>query len=331
MQYDMQPPPRSSTGLLLAFGIMLWTLLVYAFLYQAGRVLITIAENFLPISQNALDWGAGAQTAGQASDLQLTLFGLSGMALPLLAWLVFIFFVPRQTGTPLEALKLISAYGILLSLLPWMVIPLFFQNTQTMVGEDVTLVLVSSGIDHRLIAGLFFVLSVAVYSLARAKIRDTGALRLLIFNIASDIGWNGQRGFYAITGVILAGVIVAWMVFMPTGGANNQQTAPPPGYQFVREYRLAGRDVEDMPLVHFSRTAPRTVNLVFELRDFSAEKIDLRLEGPNELEVVLLHTEDYSTAFFPVEFSQELWYGEYQVLLNSQKAFGRIKIYIKWD
>ena len=312
---------------------MLWVLLVYLFLYRAGRGLaaffsggMTAGERFTLLSPGAFSSGLS-----QYSDAQLSLISIAGMGLPLIVWFIWMVFSPRQGGTPLEAMKLVTSGAILVTLMPWVVIPLAFKDSQTMVSEDVSLFLVSSGIDARLAAGMFFVVGLAVYALARARITDSAALRNLLLGAAEDIGWQEQRSFYLASGSIALFILLAGWLFGAPTGERDQTGGPPPGYQFVREFRLAGRDVTDMAVAHFSRNSPRRVNVFLELRDVSAEQIELRLTGPFDTDVPVMQASDYNQPYQTLEVSQELVYGQYRLVLNATQPYGRIKVYIKWD
>jgi hypothetical protein len=253
------------------------------------------------------------------------------MGLPLVLWLLWMVLSPRQGSTPLEAMKLVTSGAILVTLLPWVVIPLAFRDSQTMVSEDISLFLVSSGMDAHLVAGMFFVVGLAVFILARARITDGAALRNLLLGAAEDIGWQEQRSFYIGCGSIALFVVLAGLLFGAPAGERDLTGGPPPGYQFVREFRLAGRDVTDMAVAHFSRNSPRRVNVFLELRDVSAEQIELRLTGPFDTEVPVMQASDYNQPYQTLEVSQELVYGQYRLVLNATQPYGRIKVYIKWD
>ncbi len=195
---------------MLGLGLMVWVLLVYLFVRDVGHLLgllVTGARSgglklLLITSQNLIKDLSGM------NSLQISLRSLGGVLLPVLLWAGFMLLTPKRGTSPLESLKLISAAGVLASLIGWVLLPLAYKSGQTAATEDVSLFLNASGWNGLLTGGLFALVTAGCYILARRRISSFGSLRDVLQGRASDLDYASNRGFYLATAGILILVIV---------------------------------------------------------------------------------------------------------------------------
>jgi hypothetical protein len=142
--------------------------LVYTFLHEIGHALVGIYHGgqLASFSINFLDASAHTGISGLFTASQRSQINLSGPAMPLLMWLVFILFAPKRANPVLELVKTISSAGVLGSLLPWILVPLVYSSGGAPPGDDVTQFLRNTGMSPLLLSGLtlgLFALGAAVF------------------------------------------------------------------------------------------------------------------------------------------------------------------------
>jgi len=115
---------------------------------------------------------------------------------------------PKRGTSAVEALKMISAVGVLASLIGWVVLPLAYKTGQTTATEDVTLFLHASGWNGVLTGFLSALVFAGCYILTRRRVSYFGSLRDLLQGRAKDLDYADNRGFYLGVGWITVFVIV---------------------------------------------------------------------------------------------------------------------------
>lgn len=196
---------------MLGLGLMVWVLIVYLFLRDAGHVLGLLISGAgsgdlkaLLVSTQIL-----IKDMSMYNGWQISLRSLGGMILPVIGWAIFMFFGPKRASSAVESLKLISTAGVLASLVGWVLLPLAYKTGQTAATEDVSLFLISSGWNGALTGGLFALLFVGCYILARRRISYLGSLRDLMQGKADDLDYISNRWFFlAISGIFILVVLV---------------------------------------------------------------------------------------------------------------------------
>lgn len=329
----MIPTATNPTGLLLVIGLAVWSILVFTFLRDLGQALVEWASG-VPVTAfdlGFLNQGTQAGVAAAPTDFQTGLRSVAGLVFPLLVWAGFMLVVPRRASAPLEALKWMVSAVLIVSMLAWVILPVFFQENQMAVSDDVTLFLSITGINGYLAALIFGGLVVAAYRLARARISSPGLVRELVLGQGEEMDFSAYRRFYIP--VIAAGL--ALLAFnLALGGLNRSgqpqgEAGPPPGYQFIREIQLSGQANQDLPVIAFNHTSANPRGIFIRLRDVQAGQISLRLAGPDGYSRNLLDLENYTSGYDTVLFEESLEAGQYQVLLTSQKSPGSLSFYTR--
>ncbi len=225
MQYpkpDELPPAASDYPYspMLGLGLMVWVLIVYLFLRDLGHVLGLLGTGagsgglklLLISTQNLI------KDSSIFTHWQVSLRSLGGMLLPVLAWAGFMVLAPKRGTSALESLKLISTAAVLASLIAWVLLPFAFKAGQTAGTEDVTLFLNASGWNGTLTGGVFALVVVGSFMLARKRISYLGSFRDVLQGRASDLDFAGNRGFYlAVTYIIVLVIVINILRRIVTG------------------------------------------------------------------------------------------------------------------
>ena len=327
------PTATNPTGLLLVIGLAVWAILVFTFLRDLGQALVEWVSGG-PVTTFDLSFlalGTQAGVSATFTDFQTGLHSIAGMVFPLLVWIGFMLVVPRRASAPLEALKWIVSAVLIVSMLAWVILPVFYQENQMAASDDVILFLTVTGINGYLAALIFGGLAFAAYRLARARISSPGLVRDLILGQGEEMEFSTYRRFYIP--VIAVGLIL--LAFNLTLGGLNRasqpqgEAGPPPGYQFIREIQLSGQANQDLPVVAFNHTSANPRGIFIRLRNVQAGQISLRLAGPDGYSRILLDLENFSIGSDSVLFEETLEPGQYQVLLTSQKSPGSLSFYTR--
>lgn len=216
-QFNEDPQVQASDypySPMLGMGLIIWVLIVYLALRQVGHALgVYLAggstgglDLLLVSTQDLID------SKVLLTNFQISLRSLSGMLIPLLSWLGFMLLAPRRGTSAVEALKLLSSVGALGSLVGWILLPLGYRAGQTAASEDVSLFLSASGWNGPLTGGLFFLVFIGCFMLARRQISSIGSLRDLLQGKADDLDFDSNRGFYVGTGGIIILIVAASLI-----------------------------------------------------------------------------------------------------------------------
>ncbi|MEN4010791.1 MAG: M50 family metallopeptidase [Chloroflexota bacterium] len=324
----------ASLSVLLALGILLFIVLLYTFLHEGGHALVAWLSGGKVFTFDINFFNLGAHiTATPHTNLPAQIANsLAGMALPVLAWFVFILSVARRGSLALEVLKIGASAAVLASMLAWVIIPLAFAGGGAPANDDVTGFLRLSGINPYLAAALFGGLTAGMYSLARRRIQDTSALRVMLMDQGGALGWQENRVLYTRILAVAAVVLLLTVIINLAGGGKNDASAtiaPPEGYQFIRRIALSEQENRDEVIAAFSRGGGQGGGVFLALSGIKSELIDVRLVGADGSSRTLFHAEGYTANFERVEFTEPLPPGEYKVVLNAVKSQGALAVYLR--
>jgi hypothetical protein len=138
----MESTKKPSVLILSALGlfIALFVTFLYTFLHEAGHAVVGV---FFGQSLSEFDvsfWDLSAHVGmagGELTQSQLGIQSVAGAVLPLLTRLVFMVMIPRHTSFSAGALKLIGSMVVVNTLLPWIILPVWFL-LGTAPSDDVT-------------------------------------------------------------------------------------------------------------------------------------------------------------------------------------------------
>lgn len=316
--------------------IALFTLSSYTFLHEGGHALASMLQGgrMTAFSINFFTLNAYVGLDDQLSGLGRAAMNISGMALPVVLWFLFMALAPRRASPVVELLKLMSALIVLSTLLVWIAIPFFYLAGNPPPGDDVTQFLQNSGMPPLLLAGL----ALLVYAggwLVYAR-RSVG-LRSAFLLLRDPSPW--ERGTVQTPLLAMAaGLMLVWgstlglNLFLPGEAAPSERlTKPPADYALVNKVDLNQGDLQDVELARFTLTQPGGPGIFLEVRNINTSYIDVRLLGPNGYDQVVLHGEGYFSALDTPYMAPDtaLPPGEYRLLLNSRQSPGTLAVYLQ--
>jgi hypothetical protein len=105
------------------------------------------------------------------------------------------------------------------------------------------------------------------------------------------------------------------------------QSVPEAGYRFINRLNLADLPAGENAIYLFTLDAPREVDLMVRFESPRAELLNLRLTGPDGLDLPLFHAEGYYASADQSSLSETLPAGEYRLLLETRAASGVLLLY----
>ncbi len=181
--------------------LVYWMVLVYIVLHEGGHALAAMLSgaridrfdiNFLT-SRPHVSY-VGHLTAGQRAFVSA-----AGPLFPVLVWFGFIGTIPGHAKPPWAYVRIISAFGIIGSLLPGVVIPVLYQLGRPVPGEDWTRFVAYSSLNGYAVGGLVLLLVALVLKVALPRIPDLRRLRADLQ--AMEVDWT--RASVVIPALIL--------------------------------------------------------------------------------------------------------------------------------
>lgn len=139
--------------------LILWLLLtLYLILHEGGHSLAVLlfGGEINYFNLNLLN--AHVSYTGKFTMLEYSIIHLAGFGLPFLLWFIFISLIPVKVENSL--IKYIKVYSaiVILSILPWVIIPILNSFGKAPEGDDVTKFLNSSGLNSILASFIFLCL-----------------------------------------------------------------------------------------------------------------------------------------------------------------------------
>ncbi len=310
--------------LLSALGIAL----AYTLLHEGGHALAGLAfgGRVTEIDLNFLNLGAHVNLDGVFSRSQEAVINVSGLALPLLVWLVLILALPKN-GSPLVLwIKFIASAGTLCSLLAWVIIPFLYLNNTAPAGDDVTRFLANSSLPP---------LAVAFGTLACFI---AGWILLVRRSMQAGQGWKvlmsaGGKPLAAWRWILAGSVGVAALIgagTLVTSTLGDGLPRIPKGYSLYATIDLSARDVEGGTIARFDLSRAGDAAVLLRLTGVDARYIDVALVPSQGDSIQLMHAEDFSTVVSDTQNQYRLPAGEYRIVLTSRKSTGILKVYFSF-
>jgi len=312
-----------------ALLIMLFILLLYTFLHEAGHAIsgMLFGQRLLEFDAAFWKFDPHVSLAGDLPLMKQAIRSLMGTGLPLLVWVVFILLVPRKAYFSLTVLKIFSSMAIINTLLTWIGLPILIVSGQT-VQDDVAFFLNTSGIQPLLLSGIGLILYAAGWWLFIHRMEGFKEQYRFFRSNDPDFLISGSlqtSTTLATIAVPLLFVILTSSSFLPGKYANP--VVPPPGYQQVVSINLQDQAVNEMTVFQFTVEEPELVGLYVQLNNIDTSYFDITLTGPAGFEKVLLHGEGYSASKDTTLFEERLAAGEYELVLTSDQSPGKMSVY----
>lgn len=313
------------SGLLLL--TVFFTTFVYTTLHEGGHALAAwlMGGTVSLIDVNFLNFSAHAVLDGAFTGAQQAMVSLSGWALPVLIYLLFLGLTRTGRNLLLVALRWIAGVSVLASTLPWVVLPLVYLSGERP-PDDVISFLNASGLPP-LLASLFFALLVAggVTLIVRGW-EQVSAIRQWSRQPEPPMADPGVRrtlAGMALLAVVLAGSLLAF-------NRNAPAATIPAGYRLAAEFDLAQADRAGVTLSAFDRTEAGPLGVLVIARNVRTDYLDVSISGPDEWDFAILHAEGYSAS---QDRSNPAWSdlpaGHYAITLSGSPARGTILLYLK--
>ena len=218
-----------------ALLIMLFILLLYTFVHEAGHAItgIIFGQRLLEFDAAFWKFNPHVSLSGDLTLAKQAIRSLAGTGLPLLVWVVFILMVPKKANFSLTVLKIFSSMAIINTLLTWIGLPILILSGQT-VQDDVTFFLNTSGIHPLLLSGIALLLYAAGWWLFIHRMEGFKEQYRLFRSNDPDFLINGSLR----TGIALTAIAVPLLFLTLTSasflpGKYADPPVPPPGYQQV--------------------------------------------------------------------------------------------------
>ena len=318
--------------ILIGLFILLFVVFIYTFLHEAGHALIgsLFGETLTEFSVRFWDLSAHVNmVGGELNQRQVAIQSVAGVSLPLLVWLLFISFVPRNPGFILRMLKLLASMMVLNTLLAWIILPIFYRFGNTPASDDVTHFLQSSGVPPlvlALVAMILYILGWA-YFLSRTEARRN---EFLLFRMTDrETILSGARETIPILTGILAFCIVLALLLNNTAAALPDRFSPPAGFLSIAEIDLTTRAYSFESLARFTLDEPANVGVFIAVHDINTTYFDLCVIGSNGYSSVVLHGEGYRADQDGGLWEENLPPGIYQVMLTSDQSPGTASVFLK--
>lgn len=314
---------RSGLLLLTAFFVIFF----YTTLHECGHALAgwIFGGVVHQIDVNFFNLTAHAEIDGAFLRWQQALISLSGWALPVLAFLLFLL-LGRNAREPISlALRWIGGVSLLGSTLAWVALPLVYLGGGRPMDDSINF-LVISGLPPLLMALLFAAILAAGVWLAYRGRSQAFLLRDWLRAAEPPLANPATRRTLELIAVFTLALGIGLLAIN-----DGEQTAGvPQDYQLVAQANLAQANPAGVTLCTFDRATQGPISIYLQAQGVRTDFVDVSLHGPDGWSAVILHGEGYSATH---DRSHPTWgdmpAGHYDVVLSGAPARGEIAIYLK--
>jgi hypothetical protein len=114
--------------------------------------------------------------------------------------------------------------------------------------------------------------------------------------------------------------------------ADLAQPTPPPDFQFLAEVDLSAQPHDEELLGEFTLSETAVTNIFYTIPNIDTTNFDLRLIGPNDDSLVILHSEDFRTdEDGGGTWEQRLPAGDYRLVLTASQTAGTLSVYWNYE
>ncbi len=319
------------TGQVLVYlYLLLISVVVYTFLHEGGHALVGVLSggSITGFSINFLDLSAHVNLQGTFSVPQTILLNVSGAALPLLVWSIFVLLTPVQVNPNLQLFKFTSGIVPVSSLLAWIVIPILVMMGQSP-ADDLTNFLRNSQLYPPVVPAGALLLMIGGFAL---MLKRLGGGRSLVQRLRGDMKdfWSprGRRTLLALSGVLAVAVTAS--IALNGGTLEKNRMVLPANYTPASSVDLRIGKIQDAVVYQFSLKEATQVSFYFIFPNLASGPAEITLAGPG----------GYQNVFFkagasfkgggsvnPTDLALEA--GDYQVRMTFPQMNGQVEIGIK--
>ena len=113
---------------------------------------------------------------------------------------------------------------------------------------------------------------------------------------------------------------------------DQAQPTPPPDFRFVAEVDLSAQPHDAETVGGFALTETAVASIFYTIPNIDTAEFDLRLIGPNDDSLVILHSEDFRTdESGGGTWEQSLPAGVYQLVLTASQTPGTLSVYWNYE
>jgi hypothetical protein len=305
--------------------ILLGSMLADTFLHEAGHALTALAlgGDVTDFNINFLDMSAHVSLSGSFTRAQHAWINLNGSALPFVLWLFGMLALPKHTNPLGQVIKGITALIVVNTLLAWMALPILHLFHCAPPGDDVTQFLFNSEW-HPLnvaltAAGLYFLGWVVTIK----RIEQPGAaLSALLKMDVPHIPGTLVSALVTISALL---IVISSISF----ATCRDQSRIPNGYTLIKDIDLSAENFAQEPLLSFTLAAPERTSFLLHVQNLDTRLVDVTLQKVDGDPITLLHGEGFSTPDNISNINLMLGAGDYQIVLTTQNAIGRLRLYLK--
>ncbi len=316
---------------LLILFISLFVVLTYTFLHEGGHALVGILSGERLTAFSFIDLNAHVSLDGSLSPSQAVLSNISGVTLPLLAWLVFILLAPRQSNLAIECLKIFASAFVLSTLLAWIALPVQFIYGKAPLSDDVTNFLRNSGLPPLLVSFLALAIFLSGWALLYRRIpglrSELALIRKPDQELMSSAVWKASGVMAAL---LLGFTAVGWAAngFRIAAPGRAPGFLPPSGYALIKTIDLSEKEYAGEAIYRFNLEKTGTAGVYLLIQNINSPYFEVILSGPGGYKKLLVHAEGYTAIQDNPHMEERLQAGEYQVILTSKASPGELQVYL---
>jgi len=312
-------------GIILIAAIFL--VFIYTTIHESGHALAAFlfGGKIHKIDVNFLDFSAHTVYDGTFTPAQHAVISASGWALPVLVFLLFTVLSNKNQNPLVLGLKWISGIMVTSSTIPWVFLPLVYLSGNAP-ADDVTSFLNHSQLPPAAVALVFALLVCGGIALIIFQKESLNILRTWMNEKASVLTQPALRT--PLASMILITVCLA--VFLVVINSGEQSFSAPQGYQVIAEVNLARTDTRGEVIYTFEITEPKPLRIYLILSGIKAESLDVKLQGPDGWESILVHGEKYTASEDRINTGWDLLpAGRYDLVVTALKTRGKLSAFLK--
>jgi hypothetical protein len=270
--------------------------------------------------------GQRATVAGDFSPLQLSLQAVARIALPLLAWLLFILLVPQEASLPLELGKLFSSAFILVLQLPWVGIPVLAMIGRAPAQSDPAIFLANSGLPPAGLTAATLLLLALTAWLTESRLAYWRSTWTAFKSTTAATQGRHRRLLSIFAFLTVASVTLAFSI---NAAAHLENGILPLGFHRAAALDLQGQVHEAQSLYTFHVDSAGTFNLILVIQGAGPQSMAVELDGPEDSSWTVVDADQTTAAYQHVGFREFLYPGDYNLLLTAPPAPGSITVYAR--
>jgi hypothetical protein len=307
--------------------ILLTVALLYTTLHEGGHALagIIFGGRIADFNVNFFNLGAHVGIDGNFTIKQQAVINVAGATLPLLAWLILMFVLPKKNGMFMQWSKVIFTMAFLNTLLAWIIIPFLYLSNTAPPSDDVTRFISNSDLPPLVVAGgalALYMLGWVVFALRVGNLREI--FKQLSPQSVPLPAWKRILLVVTILAVFAGSMAVVFNVL-----GTRDPAAPTEDYILVATEQLSKMDHHDETIAGFQLTEENDVSIIVRAERLNTSFIDITLQSAHGDPTVLLHGEGFSADVNSSQGQYRLPAGDYRIVLTSRKSPGVLKVYLR--